>query len=729
MLLALLAAQAMAQTDPPGRVARLNLNEGSVAFSPAGDTEWTDAVLNRPLTQGDRLWTDRGSRAELHAGAIALRMNSQTHLAFVALDDHATQISLNHGALQARVRELADGDSFQLDTPNLSLRAAQAGEYRVEVDPDRGTTRVTVHSGTAVAYGEGGQSLAMGGGQQVEFRGRALVQIAAQEAPPTDVFDRWAAERDRREDQSVSARYVPREVTGYQQLDAWGKWIKDPALGAVWQPRDVDAAWMPFRYGRWDLVAPWGWTWIDEAPWGFATSHYGRWTQLGARWAWVPGRMAARPVYSPALVGFIGNGAAGDSSNVHLGTGRSGVAWFPLAPGEAWKPGYKASPVYVGNVNRNMTAGEPAGSAYVHRRPEALTAIALDDFQHGRPVRGRAQKLALGELARGQVAALPAAPARSSLPQPPRMEMARVAPAQKPPAAPPAAAPAAATPAPPTLIAPPPVAAAPAQPPAKAVQPPAAAPAPARQVTVTREQVQQALQAERARREQAQQAEQAQREQALRAQAQAQARAQTQAAAKAQARAQLAKAQREKALHDQALREQALREQAQRDALLARRKLQQQQEQVARQAQAVKLAKLQKEQAQRDQARRQALAAEKAQQQARHEAQVRRTLSLANADAQARADAQAKREAQARRDEQDRREQQARRDEQDRDRLAQEKAQAQREAQQREQQLLAETRRREQLERRLQQEAQQRQPAPFIVAPPQGIPVMRGSRS
>ncbi|MEP6790331.1 MAG: DUF6600 domain-containing protein [Ramlibacter sp.] len=661
VLLALLAAQAMAQTDPPGRVARLNLNEGSVAFAPAGDTEWTDAVLNRPLTQGDRLWTDKGSRAELHAGAIALRMSGQTNIAIVALDDHATQVSIINGVVQSRLRELADGDSFQLDTPNLSLRAVQAGEYRVDVDTERGTTRVTVNSGTAMAYGENGQVLAMGGGQQVEFRGRALVQVAAQESPPTDVFDRWAAERDKHEDQSVAARYVPREVTGYQQLDAWGKWVKDPALGNVWLPRDVDAAWIPFRYGRWDLVAPWGWTWIDEAPWGFATSHYGRWAQVGGRWAWVPGRMAARPVYSPALVGFIGNGVAGDSSNVEVGTRRLGVAWFPLAPGEAWKPGYKASPVYVGNVNRNMTAGEPAGGNYTHKRAEAVTAIAIDDFQHGRPVRGKAQKLALGELARAQVTGMPASPGRTSLPQPPRLEVARVLPPPKP-------------------TAPAPVAAAPAAAPAPLAEVPPQPPGPPRQLTIIREPVQQALQAERAKREQVQ-------------------RAQAQAQAKTQARLQLAKARRE---------------QQQKEAALAKRKLQLQQEQAARQAQAVKLAKLQKEQAQRDHARREALAAEKVQAQARHEAQVRRSMTLANVQAQAGV------EAQARRADQERERQQ---------REAQEKLQAQREALQREQQQLAEQRRRDQLERRLQQEAQQRQPAPFIVAPPQGIPVNRGSRS
>ena len=40
------------------------------------------------------------------------------------------------------------------------------------------------------------------------------------------------------------------------------------------------------------------------------------------------------------------------------------MAWFPLAPGEAWQPGYRASPVYISNVNRNIAVQADAGYAY-----------------------------------------------------------------------------------------------------------------------------------------------------------------------------------------------------------------------------------------------------------------------------------------------------------------------------------------------------------------------------
>src|SRR5439155_1303456 len=83
------------------------------------------------------------------------------------------------------------------------------------------------------------------------------------------------ARRDRRWDDARSARYVSRDVIGYEDLDDNGDWRDTPEYGAVWVPRRVVAGWAPYRYGHWAWVEPWGWTWIDDAPWGFAPFHYG----------------------------------------------------------------------------------------------------------------------------------------------------------------------------------------------------------------------------------------------------------------------------------------------------------------------------------------------------------------------------------------------------------------------------------------------------------------------
>ena len=396
---------AFAQQDPPGRVARLSFHQGTVSFSPAGDDSWYDVVPNRPLTSGDRLWTDRNARAELQVGSAALRMDDQTGIAVSELDDETARITVQQGSLQVRVRDELAGQRFEIDSANLAVVIDAPGDYRFETDPATGTTRVAIAAGRATLYGENGESTQLGARQQLTVSGRNLATVSG--APPragNDAFERWVAERDRIEDQSISARYVSREVLGYQQLDNYGDWQNVPEYGNVWYPRNVDAEWAPYRDGQWVDVAPWGWTWVDAAPWGFAPSHYGRWARIGPRWGWVPGRPSARPVYAPALVGFVGGANVG---------GRNGVGWFPLAPGEPWRPGYHASQRYVDEANRAIAyQRQVARAEYLHRNtPGALSVVPADIFGRGPIARRDFLRAPEDRIAQMQVApAVPIAP-------------------------------------------------------------------------------------------------------------------------------------------------------------------------------------------------------------------------------------------------------------------------------------------------------------------------------
>jgi hypothetical protein len=399
------AAQQDAAVDPPARVGALTAIEGSVVFAPPGETEWSDATLNRPLTRGDRLWTDEGGRAEVHFGSSVLHMDSGTFVEIIAVDGDLVQLQLNEGTANARVRELAGGENFEIDTPNLAFRATQPGDWRIDVDPQRGITRIAMHSGAGVVYGAGGGAQQVVAGQAVAFIGRDLAQLAG--APPAaEAFERWAAERNRAEDQSVAARYVPREVVGYQELDRNGTWAQDPSYGVVWYPQVTVADWAPYRYGHWAWVAPWGWTWIDDARWGFAPFHYGRWTMIGTRWCWVPGPLGPRPVYAPALVGFVG----GDGAGFSVASG-PGIAWYPLAPGEVWRPFFRTSPVYVRNVNRYVVTDSRfynTGTPRFMYRTDAVTAVRIDDFHRGRPVQQHWSRVSPVEIARVQPITPPA---------------------------------------------------------------------------------------------------------------------------------------------------------------------------------------------------------------------------------------------------------------------------------------------------------------------------------
>jgi hypothetical protein len=679
LVIGLVGARAMAQADPPSRVARVNHAEGPVVFSPAGDDEWIDAVLNRPLSRGDRVWTDKGTRAEVQVGSSAVRMDGLTQLEILALDDQAAQLSVTQGSVHVRVRSLPEGENFEIDTPNLAYRAAYPGEYRIDVDATRGTTRVTVLSGTGAVYGEAGQVLPLGGGQQVTFRARTLAQVAAQESPPQDNFDRWAADRSRREDQSVSARHVPREVVGYQQLDAHGQWVMHASYGSVWMPQGTPANWAPYRNGHWEWMSPWGWTWIDDAPWGFAPFHYGRWEVFGTRWGWVPGRLGLKPVYAPALVAFVGGNT---SSWNPLASGKPALAWFPLAPGEAWQPGYRASPAYVSNLNQNLVL-QPSPTYANQRKPEALTSISAEDFHRGKPARAGWLRIATQTLTNAQIVPPPPMPERVTIASPRKVAAA--------PAAAPAPAPA---PAPVPAQAQTPQAKVPAAIPPAAPVPPvaAAAPKPAAPAVAAAAQAKAAEAAQRAER-QARADEQAKREKIARRAEQAK----REQIAKRAERAEQAK--REQALARQAAeharREQtAKREQAKREQVARQAAEQAKREQLVKRAEQQRREQLAARQA--EQARREAVS--------RREEQQRRELHAQHVEQARRA---AERDAQALRAQRAQREElQAKRDA-EREQAQQREQQAQRAAWARQQQALAEQWRRDQQAWEQQQQQQQ----------------------
>jgi hypothetical protein len=159
----------------------------------------------------------------------------------------------------------------------------------------------------------------------------------------------------------------------------------------VWYPRAVVADWAPYRYGHWTNLQPWGWTWVDDAPWGFAVSHYGRWGWIGGRWGWVPGAIVSRPVWAPALVAW--GGGSGWNWNVSVGSSVS-YGWVPLAPAEVYVPWYRVSPRYCNNVNvahiTNVTVinnyyQNPGSQAFANAQvPGAVSAAAAGAAFAGR---------------------------------------------------------------------------------------------------------------------------------------------------------------------------------------------------------------------------------------------------------------------------------------------------------------------------------------------------------
>jgi hypothetical protein len=340
------ALASSAWADPPGRVGRLGEMTGQVWLFSPDSGEWVSASHNRPLTTGDRVATDADARAEVNIGSSTVRLDSGSELEVLRIDDDHVALQLHNGSIIAHLRSAESANEFDLRTSEGRFVTLRPGRYRFDRADE--ASHVTVLSGEARFEGPG-SALTVNAGQRAEFwldRGAAQYSITE---PVRDAFASWSADRDRRDERSASTRYISPEMTGAEDLDRYGRWEQTPDYGAVWIPRTLPVGWAPYSVGHWAWVSPWGWTWVDDQPWGFAPFHYGRWAMHRERWCWVPGTYVRRPVYAPALVAWVG----GPHVNVSISVGNTApaVGWFPLAPREVYVPTYRVTPHYVQQVN------------------------------------------------------------------------------------------------------------------------------------------------------------------------------------------------------------------------------------------------------------------------------------------------------------------------------------------------------------------------------------------
>ncbi len=350
--LAVLAASAAALADVPGRVGRIALMEGDVQAYAESDPQWKVAYVNQPITSRNSVFTGENGRAEITVGSTTLAMDADTQVDIQQLDDNTFNANVVHGRVSMRIRRLDATDTVNVAAPGGDFALIKPGRYRIDALDD--SSGVTVFAGQATAAGENGAILVNAGNAlRADPEGRTGFQSVASVPVP---LDDWVTARESRFREGEAARYVSSNMTGYEELDANGRWARDADYGPVWYPTaHVRDDWVPYRYGRWAYVAPWGYTWIDDAPWGFAPFHYGRWVQVGGRWGWCPGAYVQRPVYAPALVGFYGG--SGFSASFSVGSGPA-VGWYPLAPWERYSPHYTRNAAYVREVN-NITIVAP----------------------------------------------------------------------------------------------------------------------------------------------------------------------------------------------------------------------------------------------------------------------------------------------------------------------------------------------------------------------------------
>ena len=334
VLLAALAgwsSLAQAQSDLPAAVGRISAVQGQVTLT--GEDEPVAASLNWPVTANSHLSTATGGRTEFRLGSTAVRLDGDSDLEITAMDDDLLRLRLNYGSVSIRVRNAELLRDFELTTPQARITLIEPGLLRVDVERVADTSQISVLTGTARVDGAG-SSVTVNAGRHVDVSSEDVRTSVARR----DGFDVWADERDRQAEAVVTTQYVSTGMTGYEELDRNGSWTDNVEYGPLWAPRNVAADWAPYRDGRWTWLAPWGWTWVDNAPWGYAPSHYGRWVTVRQRWYWAPGRPAGRHVWAPALVGWVGG--------VNHPNHGPGLGWYPLTPRDRFVPNYRVSSSY-----------------------------------------------------------------------------------------------------------------------------------------------------------------------------------------------------------------------------------------------------------------------------------------------------------------------------------------------------------------------------------------------
>src|SRR5262249_26681688 len=241
--------------------ARIQRVEGEVALnnSEAANTQgdqWTAATENQPFSVGDRIYTRDKSRASLaFTGRNFARLNPNTSLDVLALEDRRTQLALRDGSAVFDVGYLNSGDLFEVATPYGAVDFQQPGLYNVGID--NGQVLVSVLSGLAQVVGLGGNGQ-ISKGELLTLVGSTATDVVLSRLDGRDagylVDDYYGYQYPRYYDgryrdyntylsdpyyfdpyrRNVSSQYVSSYIPGLYDLDYYGDWQNVDGYGNCW---------------------------------------------------------------------------------------------------------------------------------------------------------------------------------------------------------------------------------------------------------------------------------------------------------------------------------------------------------------------------------------------------------------------------------------------------------------------------------------------------------------
>ena len=291
------------EAPPPFPVVRLSYVQGTVQIRRGGQTGYSPAMMNLPLTQGSKIETGANGRAEIEFedGSVA-RITPNSSLGIRQL-----QVG-SGGALETAVEQSSGLIYFELRSDSSSPFRVMFGPQTVTPVADS-TFRVNLNATPQVLAVIDGKVRVEGAAstnpvdvhqnQMIQFQAGGSAKYTVVEGLLPNGFDAWNDQLDQEAAQEAE-KQTPARVQqgggsimdsgiGWSDLDNAGGWYPLPGYGTVWQPYGVGAGFNPYGYGSWVGFGG-GYSWVSGYPWGWLPFNCGSWNYIGSfGWGWSPG--------------------------------------------------------------------------------------------------------------------------------------------------------------------------------------------------------------------------------------------------------------------------------------------------------------------------------------------------------------------------------------------------------------------------------------------------------
>ncbi len=358
--------------EPELGVGRISLIQGQVLIQAKDEGEWTEASVNFPMADGDRIMTERDGRAELQLkNGTYVRVGEISQLDIIALGFDRGKVFTHLNQLEGKIyvnhRPITEeASSLYIDLPYGVVSSNVPSRFKIDLTSSE--ARISVLEG-GVEFKSDGRPIPLTQGKTLVAKDGGYAEIT--QLNGRNEWDQWNEARDHELFQKRYAQtYLPADLESWgYEMEGNGRWIYTPEYQYVWVPTVV-VGWAPFHEGHW----AWRrgiYCWIPREPWGWIPFHYGRWVRHHQHgWAWVPPfRHAA--IWNPGAVAW------------HIGPKH--VSWVPLGPGEIYY-GHR----YYGphSVNINRVNIDIQKNTYINARiKDAVVTVQNDSFNRKNPVR------------------------------------------------------------------------------------------------------------------------------------------------------------------------------------------------------------------------------------------------------------------------------------------------------------------------------------------------------